>query len=69
MEDFEDKVLGTMVFIDSVTKRELAEFIVHQSNAIDGLGKNLDSYVKEFRKMYNPSVEADAAKKPPCRSL
>lgn len=50
---FEDKVLGTILFINSVSKRELAEFIVNQGEAIDGLTKNNDSFVKAFRKLYS----------------
>jgi len=55
----EEKILGIIMFIRSVTERELAEFIINQSDAIDGLSKNNRSFVKAFHKMYNKSLNTD----------
>lgn len=55
--------MGTLLFIERVSNHELAEFIVRQSEAIEGLGKNLDSYIKEFRKIHE-KLYADENKVP-----
>ncbi len=57
----EEKILGTIMFIRSLTERELAEFIVNQNNAIDGLNKNNISFVNAFHKMYNAQLRPSIA--------
>ena len=47
---FEDQIKGTLIFIESLSKRKLAEFIVHQNEAIEGLTKNNKSFVLSFKK-------------------
>jgi len=49
-EIFNGKVEGTIKFINISTAREVAEFIVHQTQAIDGLMKNNESFVRAFHK-------------------
>ena len=56
---FEDKVQGVLLFLEKTSKREIAEFIVYQNDAVDGLRKNLDSFIKAFREMYNQSLDSD----------
>lgn len=48
---FEDQVNGTLKFIDALSRRQLAEFIVHQNEAIEGLTKNNKSFVLSFKKI------------------
>ena len=52
-ETFEDRVLGTIKFIRSVSEKELAEFIVHQSNAIEGLTQNIRAWAKVYSELPN----------------
>ena len=59
---FEETMQGTLLVVRNTPERELAEFIVFQNDAIDGLRKNLESYTKEFRKMYNKSLDENAQK-------
>jgi len=49
---FEEKVLGTLMFIRKTSERELAELIVRQSAAIDGLSKNNSTFIKTFHEIY-----------------
>lgn len=48
----EEKIEGTILFIRHTPERELAEFIVLQSEAIEGLSRNNNSYIKAFRELY-----------------
>jgi len=53
---FEDAVVGTILFIRSVSERELAEFIVHQTDAIEGLTKNNKSFIKVYKDLQNKKL-------------
>jgi len=55
---FEERVEGTLLFIRNTSEKELAEFIVYQNDAIDGLRKNLEAFTKEFKKLYNKSLNS-----------
>jgi len=55
---FEERVEGTLPFIRNTSEKELAEFIVYQNDAIDGLRKNLEAFTKEFKKLYNKSLNS-----------
>ena len=46
---FEEKVQGTLRFMRSKDERGLAEFIVFQSNAIDGLTKHNEELGAAYR--------------------
>lgn len=50
---FEEKVQGTLRFMRSKDERGLAEFIVFQSNAIDGLTKHNE----ELGAAYNKAIK------------
>lgn len=45
----EDKFLGTLAFVNHVGLEEAARFIINLQNAVDGLQKNNESFVKAFR--------------------
>jgi len=51
IEEFENKVLAMLKFMELISKRELAEFMVNQQKAIDGLTQNNESFSRAFRKM------------------
>ena len=47
----EDKVQGCIFFIRNISERQLAEYIVRLSDAIDGLNKNNASFILAYNKM------------------
>ena len=55
---FKDKVLGTILFIRSTPEKELAEFIVRLTDAVEGLNKNNQSFVKAFGKIETNKANA-----------
>jgi len=48
---FKDRIMGTILFIRSTPEKELAEFIVRLTDAVEGLNKNNNSFVKAFGKI------------------
>ena len=53
----EQAVIGTMLFVQSKSTRELAEFILFLQGAVDGLTKNNKSFVDSYRKMADRQEE------------
>jgi len=47
--DFKDKVRGTLAFIKTQSNEQLAEHIVRQQEAIEGLVRNNNAYTHAFR--------------------
>ena len=44
----EDKIKATVFFMDTLSKRQLAEFIVNLNGAVDGLSRNNADYSRVF---------------------
>jgi hypothetical protein len=59
---FEERVAGTLLFVRNTPELEVATFIVHQNDAIDGLRKNLEGFTKTFKEMYNKPPHFDRQK-------
>lgn len=49
IDNFENKIQGTLLFIESITKEKLAEFIVHQNEIIHYLSGSNDSFAKVLK--------------------
>ena len=50
--DKQDKIKGTLLFMKQLSKEKIAEYIVNQSDTIEGLQAINEEWVKAFKEIY-----------------